>query len=109
MSKKNLKGGFREAKERAKQKFLEFSLKKDQLNGPDQIPGKTNFDPNAGTAPPPTNRMTGGGYGITRMNMDRSADSMPVSMLNRFNYGFPRMSRNFMEATESDPNFKPEK
>jgi hypothetical protein len=53
--------------------------------------------------------MTGGGYGITRMNMDRSADSMPVSMLNRFNYGFPRMSRNFMEATESDPNFKPKK
>jgi hypothetical protein len=29
---------------------------------------------------------------------------MPTTMLNRFNYGFPRMSRNFMEAIESDPN-----
>ena len=52
----------------------------------------------------PEKKMTGGGYGISRMNIDRPADSMPTTMLNRFNYGFPRMSRNFMEAIESDPN-----
>jgi hypothetical protein len=52
----------------------------------------------------PEKKMTGGGYGISRVNMDRPADSMPTTMLNRFNYGFPRMSRNFMEAIESDPN-----
>ena len=57
----------------------------------------------------PYKRMTAGGYKINRLNMDRSADSFPTTMLHRFNYGFPRMGRNFMEATESDPNFKPEK
>lgn len=51
-----------------------------------------------------TKKMTSGGYRITRLNSDRPADSMPTTMLNRFNYGFPRMSRNFMEAIESDPN-----
>ena len=91
--KKNLKGGYREAQRKTKEKFAEFARKK----------------ANKGDEPSPVNRMTGGGYGITRMNMDRSADSMPVSMLNRFNYGSPRMSRNFMQKTESDPNFKPKK
>lgn len=85
---KNLKGGYKEAMQKAKAKMQEFARKK----------------ANEGDGPSPMKRMTGGGYGITRMNMDRSADSMPVSMLNRFNYGFPRMSRNFMEAIESDPN-----
>jgi len=51
-----------------------------------------------------TKRMTGGGYGITRLNSDRPSDSMPSQALNRFNYGFPRMSRNFMEAIEQDPD-----
>jgi hypothetical protein len=52
----------------------------------------------------PEKKITGGGYRISRLNMDRPVDSMPTTMLNRFNYGFPRMSRNFMEAIESDPN-----
>jgi hypothetical protein len=49
-------------------------------------------------------KTTGGGYRITRLNIDRPVDSMPTTLLNRFNYGFTRMSRNFMEAIESDPN-----
>jgi len=93
------RNSFKKAMQKAKEKTRRVEASTGA--GPSPAPGTTVMERAPDESP---KKMTGGGYGITRLNYDRPADSMPTEALNRYNYGVPRMSRNFMEAIESDPN-----